>query len=246
MWLGFVLVFIVLVTLTMFSLLSTKLALQYHTTDSISYKVSAPLATVVLLLLGQDKPEVAVVADTLDHFIVLASILLAMVPALAYRRIKKALEEKQGLRSVKVETLGADDLRVMASHYRGAESVVVTSGDFSWLGLNLMLKGEVERLANDGAIKLVTWKTCDDIERQIGDRKLFGKIRTCITEDPSKSQVKCSFLRYRGGERRLLYLYDRVGEDEVAERDYFVGIIVEQHDTRYLLRALETLCRPAG
>lgn len=248
-WFSIVLILTACAVFLMLSLLSVKIGLEYGTENVLLDYTLRPLGRWVLAgLLGGELHSVEqqemLAGEVLEYFIVLTSILMALIPGLAYRRIKMSLQTRQGLKSVKVETIGEDDLQVMARHYRGAESVLVISGDFSWLCAVEGVRSQVERLLTDEQITFVTWKGENEIKQHV-DTGIFGKIQGAVKEDYSKEGVKCSFIRYRGGERRLLYLYDLPSGNNVDEREFFVGIIVEQQDTRYLLRALETLCRPS-
>lgn len=174
----------------------------------------------------------------LDSAVCLITFFVVIHPIIARRKVEADVRKKQSIKLVRIYNRGTDDIALMYRYYKNADSVIVYSGDFSWLGTETPLKKIVEELANNQKIKLVSSKNKDIVKNNIGDA-LFNQLsQSELIKYIDDKEIKCSLI-VKGGISTLLYLT----KDENSDVDdvMFMCIVTGKNESRFLLNAMELL-----
>jgi hypothetical protein len=196
----------------------------------------------ILSIVGVDTSKVTasdypdVLSAAVGAVAVLVTLWYSVTTTAAFFRYKKDLQRKALVREEPVYQEGRDDLDAMEKYYRGAESVIVFSGDFSWLNSSHPLVAETDRLCQSRKIKFVSYKTEQDVRAGLGQR--FSAYETQFVFD-SGIKLKCSLVQ-KGQRKVLLYVADTTVDSDGAKK---VCVISGKDEAQYLLQTIDELCK---
>ncbi len=167
---------------------------------------------------------------------------LPSIQGLAYKvRLKRQVRDEYGFEFIPVKRPGDDDLLQMLKRYRGADHLTIFSGGFDWLGNKKEMKKEIVKLARDGKLRLVSFRT----ENQVRDRfkeegyeelfdELLGNLKEDFRFESGLEEIKCSVIRVFGTEYRFLFR-------QSSNVDPFnAGFLSSSKSSRELLHILST------
>ena len=174
----------------------------------------------------------------LDSAVCLITFFVVIHPIIARRKVEADVRKKQSIKLIRVYTRGTDDIGLMHKYYKNADSVIVYSGDFSWLQSETPLKKIVEELANNQKIKLVSSKNKDIVKHNIGDNLFEQLTQSNLIKYIDDKEIKCSLI-VKGGVSTLLYLT----KDEYSDVEdvMYMCIVTGRNESRFLLNAMELL-----
>ena len=203
-------------------------------------------AQAFVLVLGVDIRSIpaaqagSLFAPLQNAILVIVSTWFALLPVLVLAKWRMRARRREVVRAMPVRDGNGDDLEIMRRYYKGAEEIIVFSGDFSWITESDPLQAEIRRLAKSEKIKLISYKTAAQVESAMGNPPLFGELKACFAFQ-SPARVKCSLVSYTGGR---VFLY-RLSQPGVEGGEPKVCVLREAENTRPLLEALRVLCQPA-
>lgn len=200
-----------------------------------------------LALVGVDVSKIKavdypnVLSTALGAIAVLVTLWYTMAAAFAFSKHRRDLRKKALIQEVPVWEEGVDDLNAMHKYYKGAASVVVFSGNFSWLIASSAtqphpLLGEIDRLLQAGKIKFVSYKTEANIQQCLGARFSTYKPHFMFN---SGVKLKCSLIE-KGQRKVLIYMADTTVDPDGAKK---VCVISGRDEAQYLLDTIDALCK---
>jgi hypothetical protein len=178
----------------------------------------------------------ALLAAVIGAVAVLVTLWFSVASLISYLKHRNELSKKALIQKEMVYTDGEEDLKVMLRYYKNANSVIVFSGDFSWISKNNELLRVIQRLSSESKISFVSYKSANVVESAIGST-LYNEFHQRFRFDQD-TQLKCSLVKINHS-KVFIYKVDR----EVEGGDKNVCIIPGKDDARYLLETLESLCK---
>jgi len=167
---------------------------------------------------------------------------LPWIQGVVYKiRIKRDIHEKFGFEFIPVKEPGKDDLIEMLKRYKGADSLTIFCGGFDWLGRNDEMRNEIEQLANENKLKLISFRSEEQVQGKFteeGYQELFENLKETLKTnfrfDSGLTDIKCSVIRFFGGAKtRFLFR-------QSSERNPFnAGFLGSSEYSRELLLILE-------
>ncbi len=107
-----------------------------------------------------------------------------------------------------VKKKGRDDLEWMLPHYEQADRVIVCAGSFDWLGENEQMKKRIHQLAAEDHLKLVSYKTKDQVEaafQRKGETELFRELEKHFAYESGLEGVTYTMIQKLGADWEFLY-----------------------------------------
>lgn len=129
--------------------------------------------------------------------------------------------------TVSVNTVGVEDIRVMASYYRRADFVAVFSGDFSWIAVDNEIKKIIENLVESNKIRFYSSKSRNVVAGSLG-REIFDRYLPFFHFN-SPAEFKASLVKMQGGAQYLLYNRRMTNEGLAATERSEVIIFENKH-----------------
>ena len=129
----------------------------------------------------------------------------------------------------------------MLKRYRGADKLTIFCGAFDWLGKNAEMRAEIEKLANENKLKLISFRSEEQVKGKFteeGYQELFDTLikalKTNFRFNSGLTDIKCSVIRFFGGAKtRFLFR-------QSSERNPFnAGFLGSSEYSRELLLILE-------
>ncbi len=167
--------------------------------------------------------------------IVLITVWFAVLPVAAFIRHSRIERKIRSLQSVPVFIEGKDDYEFLMKFLSNAEQVVFYSASFHWLFVHDDFRDRVFRLAEQGKVRLVSYKTKDQVVATIG-KETYDKLRNVFIVNSGK-RIKCTYIRYPGASI-FLYKYYIVGGSGQEVR---IGFVQDTNESKYLLKTIDEL-----
>ncbi|MBW8038384.1 MAG: hypothetical protein FVQ85_00095 [Planctomycetes bacterium] len=138
---------------------------------------------------------------------------LPLIQGLAYKvRLKRQVRDEFGFEFIPVKRPGDDDLLQMLKRYRGADHLTIFSGGFDWLGNKEKMKKEIVKLARDGKLRLVSFRSEEHVKNKFTEKsyqqffdELLGYLKEEFRFESGLMEIKCSVIRVFGTEYRFLF-----------------------------------------
>ena len=152
----------------------------------------------------------AIVSDII--FVLAFLVAISPLVQVVYFKIqyKRKYRREQGIESFEVKEKGKDDLETMLRYYKGAEHLTIFCGAFAWLRKNAEMRSLIVDFANDGKLKLVSYKSKTQVREafsNVGEEELFEQLyqKQCFKFNSGLPDVKCSMIKRVGAELRFLF-----------------------------------------
>lgn len=107
-----------------------------------------------------------------------------------------------------VKKKGKDDLEWMLPHYQQAGRVTIFAGSFDWLRDNKQMKQRIRQLATEDHLKLVSYKTKEQVEaafQRKGEQDFFREIERHFGYESGLEGVTCTMIQNLGADWKFLY-----------------------------------------
>ena len=183
-------------------------------------------------------------AAIVSDMIVILAFLLTIVPVVQFVYFKvqyiRKFRREQGIETFKVRIKGKDDLDTMLRHYEGAEHLTIFCGAFDWLRENANMKHLITNLANDDKLKLVSYKSEEQVRSAFASNngQIFFRLlldKGCFRFNSGLPDVKCSLIKRVGAETKFLFR-------QSSEQNPFNACVLSSTDqSRELLHILSKL-----
>ena len=203
------------------------------------------------LLLGLFGTDVVTLKQNNQYGVIVADMIaicaftfavLPWIQGVVYKiKIKREIQEKFGFEFIPVKIPGEDDLVEMLKRYRGADQLTIFCGAFDWLGKNAKMRAEIEQLANENKLKLISFRSEEQVQGKFtekGYQDLFETLKKTLKTnfrfDSGLIDIKCSVIRFFGG-AKTRFLFRQSSE----QNPFNAGFLGSSEYSRELLLILE-------
>lgn len=127
------------------------------------------------------------------------------------REVKDAQQEflaEHGIAINPIQKKGKDDLEWMFPYYQQAGRITIFAGSFDWLGDNRQIKERIRQLATENNLRLVSYRTKEQVEaafRRKGEQGFFRELQTHFSYESGLEGVTCTMIEKLGADWEFLY-----------------------------------------
>lgn len=127
------------------------------------------------------------------------------------QEVKDAQQEflaEHGITIKPVQKKGKDDLEWMVPYYQQGERITIFAGSFDWLGKNREIKERIRELAKEDNLRLVSYRTKEQVEaafQRKGEQGLFRELQTHFSYESGLEGVTCTMIDKLGADWEFLY-----------------------------------------
>lgn len=185
------------------------------------------------LILGWFGSDVAALKQNKQYEVIIADMIaicaftfavLPWIQGVIYKiRIEREIREKFGFEFIPVAEPGRDDLVEMLKRYKGADSLTIFCGGFDWLGKNKEMRTEIETLAKDKKLKLISFRSEEQVQKKFKDAgypELFDSLKKDFRFNSGLTDIKCSVIRYFGGSK-IRFLFRQSSDSNPFNAGFF-------------------------
>jgi len=171
----------------------------------------------------------------LTILLVLVTFIFGLTPLLNYFQQRRERKKNRFAISHEIYEPEKDDLEIMYKHFSRSEMVKVISGDYSWICKHQKLKDVLIELAQNGKLKLISYKSQQQVVAGIANQNIFNQLRGCFSFENQDRILKCSYVT-RPGLDIFLYRYTDYRGGDICD---YVFELRENQQTKYLFQVLE-------